>query len=437
MSETSYPYYDTGADLWEGYAEGALLDVRPEEITVPDTPASATDEEVRKVRDAQRLAVRVNDEYQNLVAREKARERRAREIAGEVVIPDLLDLGDFLDQDDEAPQWRIEGVWPRQGNVVLAAQYKAGKTTMVSNILRSLADGARFLGIFQVEPIDAGCVVLTDFEMPEIKLRDWYRRQDIQNRHLVKIRAMRGRAGAFDLLNPEIRAKWVKVLADAECRVWIIDCLGPILSALSRDEDNKGVGPILDAITTTAADAEIGEVLLVHHMGHVAERARGASRLRDWPDAEWRLLRKKDEDNPFGDAQPDAPRFFTAFGRDVDVKEGQLHYDDATKRLTYAHGSRKEAGAVQAMVAVLAYLRDNPGKSGRQIEDVATANGVSQSNCRDAVKVAVRQGFAVITKGERNANLHTITAAGFARLAELSAAPRDEDPDDDWGTDQP
>lgn len=374
------------------------------------------------------------DEYVRIVAREKAKDRRTRELAGELEVPDLLDFGAFLDQEDEAPQWRVDGLWPRQGNIILAAQYKAGKTTTVSNLLRSLADGDRFLGAFQVDPVTEGSIVLVDFEMPEIKLREWYRRQDVKKRDRIKIRAMRGHANAFDLVNPTVRARWVSMLAAADCKVWIVDCLGPILSALGRDEDNKGVGPVLDALTTTAAEAGVEELLLVHHMGHVAERSRGASRLRDWPDAEWRLLRKKDEDNPFGDASPDAPRFFTAFGRDVDVKEGQLHYDDATKRLTYSQGSRKETGALQALAAVLAYVERLPGRSGRDIEAAVVGSGIPQKACRDALKHATGKYLVRTEDGPRNSKLHTITESGHVRLAELSMAPADEHPYDDFGT---
>ena len=57
-------------------------------------------------------------------------------------------------------------------------------------------------------------------------------------------------------------------------------------------------------------------------MGHSAERAVEIRRLRDWPDTEWRLMRKDDD--------PASPRFITAYGRDVDVPESQLVYDTLT-----------------------------------------------------------------------------------------------------------
>jgi hypothetical protein len=67
------------------------------------------------------------------------------------------------------------------------------------------------------------------------------------------------------------------------------------------------------AIDELLLEAGIDEALVVHHMGHSGERARGDSRLRDWPDVEWRLMRQDDD--------PASPRFLTAYGRDIDVPE--------------------------------------------------------------------------------------------------------------------
>ena len=71
---------------------------------------------------------------------------------------------------------------------------------------------------------------------------------------------------------------------------------------------------------------------MVQHMGH-GERSRGDSRLQDWPDAIWRLVRESEE--------PDSPRFFSAFGRDVNVAEGRINFDN--RRLTYTAGNQDDA----------------------------------------------------------------------------------------------
>ena len=91
------------------------------------------------------------------------------------------------------------------------------------------------------------------------------------------------------------------------------------------------MGAFLVPLDALLAEAGIPDALVVHHMGHTNERSRGDSRLRDWPDVEWRLMRKDDD--------PASARFFTAYGRDVDVEEQELGYDAATRRLTVVGGS--------------------------------------------------------------------------------------------------
>jgi hypothetical protein len=58
---------------------------------------------------------------------------------------------------------------------------------------------------------------------------------------------------------------------------------------------------------------------VVHHMGHAAERSRGDSRLLDWPDALWKIVRDKDDEDDTGMDDPQGSRYFSAYGRDVDV----------------------------------------------------------------------------------------------------------------------
>ena len=115
-----------------------------------------------------------------------------------------------------------------------------------------------------------------------------------------------------------------------------VDCIGPVMAALGLDESKSAdTGRFLAALERVLADASVPECFLIHHMGHGAERSRGASRLRDWPDAEWRLVRQDDN--------PSSPRLLSAFGRDVDVPESRLDYDPGNRWLALAGGSRTDA----------------------------------------------------------------------------------------------
>lgn len=408
-------------DMW-GYLN--TTDDAPIEPTIdPEAVRAATEERKRR-----RLAEETEQQLLRLRARAAAKALFEAEQAGDIRPPAGITLTDFLRQPFEPTRYRIDGLWPRRGHVILAAAFKAGKTTMRDNLVRHLVDGGRFLGIYPVDQVVDGRVGVIDFEMPPNKLQEWLRDQGITNTDQVVLWTLRGQARQFDLRNDLVRAAWAEQIKSAQVRVLVVDCLGPILSALGADENGqKDVGPVLDALTSLAVEAGVDEVLLIHHMGHGAERSRGASRLRDWPDAEWRLVRQKDDDNPFGDPDPAAPRFFAAFGRDVNVREGQLVYDHATRRLVYADGNRREARANLALVFVLTWVRDNPGVTVRGIQDeAARRDGLSRDLAREAIKQAVGQGLVRESAGANRSKSHSVTAAGFAFLSTPAVAEPDE-----------
>lgn len=387
----------------------------------------------RAAADRARHDADVAAEVGRLRARRAAAAILAAEDAQTITVPEPTDLPDLLGEPDNPTTFRIEGLWPAGGTVVLAAAYKAGKTTTTGNLLRALADGDAFLGTWQVTPILDGRIGIIDLEMPRDRFKTWLRDQGIKHPERVTTWTLRGAAATFNILDPDIRDTWVRQLAERQVRVLVVDCLGPILSALGRDEDNQGVGPLLDALTTLAHQAGVSELLLVHHMGHGAERSRGASRLRDWPDAEWRIVRQRDPDNPGAEPAPNAPRFFAAFGRDVDIPEGQLGYDPHTRHLTYNQGNRREARARAAQHAVLEFVNSNPARSGRAIEAATTTDTTSgdltRVAIREALAAAVATGLITTTTGPRRAVLHHLTPAGRTRLRVLDGEIDEWPPD--------
>jgi hypothetical protein len=166
------------------------------------------------------------------------------------------------------------------------------------------------------------------------------------------------------------------------------------MDALALDE-NREAGLLLTAIDALMKEAGISEAVVVHHMGHANERTRGDSRLRDWPDAEWKLTRLDTED-------PSSRRFFSAYGRDVDVAECEISMDETTRHLTVVGGSRRDAkvdDAVEAVVRIVSRWHDEkkPHPSGRDIEK-ALAGG---THGRDAVRAAIKRAVdqALIVEG--------------------------------------
>ncbi|MGH3934869.1 MAG: AAA family ATPase [Pseudonocardiaceae bacterium] len=292
-------------------------------------------------------------ELARLRVRDAARRAFAAEQAGHVDPPAPVALPDLLAEPDEATEYRVGGLWPMGGRVILAAQYKSGKTTLVGNLVRCLVDGEPFLGRHEVAT-PAGQVVLLDTEMSRGKLRYWLRDQRITTPQRVTVVPLRGRVSSLNPLDPALRAEWSAILRRLGAEVLILDCLRPVLDSLGLDE-NHDTGRVLVALDELAASAGVGEFALIHHMGHAGERSRGDSRLRDWPDAEWRIIRADDD--------PASPRFFTAYGRDVEVPETALQFDPATRRITAAGGSRKAtvAGAAVRACSICSARQATPG----------------------------------------------------------------------------
>lgn len=392
-----------------GGTEGALATVHqlpereaePEPMTAEQAQANAYEREVEV-------------ELRKLKIREEAARRARRARVGIQGRPGIVGLAEFLAIPDEPASYRVEGLWPAGGRVILAAQFKAGKTTMVGNVMRSLVDSVPFLEHFPVEPF-VGKVVLLDDELDERMVRRWLRDQGIENEAGAAVVALRGRLSSFDILDPEVRSEWAADLRAAGASIVVLDCLAPILDALGLSED-KEAGRFLVAFDEMLKEAGVSEAIVVHHMGHSGERSRGASRLRDWPDVEWRLVREKSED---GEMDPAAPRYFSAYGRDVEVPESLLSFDPSTRRLELSGGSRRDAKTDRVLEAIVEHLTLTPGQSGRQIEAAFKDSEHGREDLRKALRRGVSDGVLRAGPGPRGSTLHYV--ADVSKLG--SSAP--------------
>jgi hypothetical protein len=347
---------------------------------------------------------------QRLRIEREARRQLDAEERPRPAIPPIRPLSALLAEPDEATAYCIDGLMPTDSRILVAAQWKAGKSTLAANVIRSLVDGTPFLGRFDVLQ-RADRLVLVDDELSEAMLRRWLREQNIDNEAAVAdVVSLRGKVGAFDLLDHDTRRQWVDRLRGLGCDYLILDCLRPVLDALGLDE-NHDAGRFLDAFDRLLSEAGVPAAMVVQHMGHSGERSRGDSRLQDWPDAVWRLVRESDD--------PASPRFFSAYGRDVDVPEGRLAYDPATRRLSYSDGSRANIRAEAALVAVVELLAGHAmtgdkGDDGRAvglgvnaIED-ALGSQHSRKAIREGVAAALHSGAAEWHRGPRKAKLHRL-----------------------------
>ena len=382
--------------------------------------------------DAPAVDPRVAIELDRMRIRDEARKLYDTERGQQVTMPEMIGLGDLLAQPDEQVQYRVQGLWRMEGKALIVAQFKAGKTTLVGNLIRSLVDGKQFLDYFTVQPVSRP-IVLIDDEMNLSLLRKWLRGQNIENHHMVKLYTLRGRVSSFDLMNEETRSRWVKVIKEIDAEIIIFDCLRPVLDALGLSED-KDSGRFLVAFDALVLESGASESVVVHHMGHGGTRSRGDSRIVDWPDVEWRLTRPGENGN---EANPSAPRYFSAYGRDVEVDEGSLTLTG--RHLTYTPGEDRKAAKDEAQrtaqmsaeasarLAVCNYLREVGEGSMRDIEANCFRGGmgVTKTEFRGVVDRMIGSTIAV----DRPAGSVKYNRGQRYRLAEMVESERQIDLD--------
>jgi hypothetical protein len=395
-------------DKWES-AEGTVGGKARPMPKLPNTPEEDFEPVAREPGEGQPVAA--DAEFVKAVAKaarsmrihKAAREEVARDGLEDTPVPEPTNLAEFLAEPDEDARYRVDRLMPTGGRVVFAAPHKAGKTTTIGNLVRCLVDGGKFLGEFDVVP--AARVVLLDNELDPRMIRSWLRDQSIVNADAVAVLSLRGRLSGFNILDPVVRAEWAEAIGAADLLVF--DPLRPALDALGLSED-KDAGRFLVALDELMAEAGVQELVVVHHMGHSNERSRGDSRILDWPDALWKIVKEKAEDH--GSA-----RFFSAYGRDVSHPESRLAFDSENRHLSLAGGSRHESRASQTETDLLNYALDNPGSSlNALVQGVVGDTNAKRQGLRNLVAAGL---LRVEVEGQKHAHYVADPGADFAEEA--------------------
>lgn len=295
--------------------------------------------------------------------------------------------------------WFVEG-----GHVVLVAQYKSGKTTTLANFVRSVVDGEPFLGVAKTTPVDS--VVMLDFEMSPAQIEAWLQDVNIRNTDRVHLVTLRGAASSFDILNPTRRREWAARLRELNAQIATVDCLRPAMDALGLNE-HSDAGVWLGAFDELLQEAGIPEALLVHHSGHGGDRSRGDSRILDWPDGIWNLVRADRDDL-------NSKRFISAKGRDISVDEGELVFDRVTRHLTYNGRDRKSTNADRALWDAVREVSMAEGPLSTREVVAALRNRHSRGSVESALRRAVTGSVPYLArvKGPKGSHLHSILPTG-------------------------
>lgn len=309
---------------------------------------------------------------------------------------DCATLGEVLER-PAPPRDRIEGLAPFEGSTLITAQRKTGKTTLVGNLARCLLSGEDFLGRHRVQPV-TGAVAILNYEVSAAQLARWLDEIGVDHQRLVQVNA-RGRSNPLNHRGD--RAELAGLLRNKHVEAVIVDPFG---RAFTGDDQNNA-GQVTRFLTDleTFVRAEIGarDLFLTNHAGWDAERSRGSTALEDWPDALWRIVRDQNRD--------DSPRYFSAFGRDVEVSEDQLSFDPDTRRLSLTGaGSRRHASAARkndeladACVRIVELM---PGINGSSLEQRLKTEGFSFQRGAGvkAAKCAVEAGLLRVESGSNN-----------------------------------
>ena len=264
----------------------------------------------------------------------------------------IPNLGDELKLPEEEVDWTIENLIPTGANITLTAQYKAGKTTLINNLAKSLADGTKFLNYFK--PANhTGRVVIFNYEVSENQYRRWMKDIAIENAGNVTLVHLRGKA--VPMISDYVRKEVVETLQSLKCQTWIVDPFARAFTGSGDENSNSDVGVFLDQLDIIKERAGVSNLILPVHTGRAQEfgidRARGATRIDDWADVRW-LLKKTDDG-----------RFFSADGRDVMLEEQMLRFDPATRHLTLGGSDARTAKKQNLEDLWVETVKANPGLS--------------------------------------------------------------------------
>jgi hypothetical protein len=324
----------------------------------------------------------VSEQKRRLMALEKARNLIAEEkYALHDQIPEPKKLSEWLLEEDVPLTYRIEELWPSEGTIFVVASYKAGKTTLLMNVIRCLTDGGPFLGRFETQPVTRNVGYL-NFEVNEKQSKSWLKRLKIKNQDRLITWNLKGYGSP--LATAISREKFTKKLIEKDIEVLIVD---PFSGAYRKGEtnDNDLVKEFLLQLDEVVRKAGVHEVLVAVHAGNDPNKPRGATTLGDHPDALWNIVK----------TEAGKSRFFKAEGRDVFLAEEglSLSFDNITLEL---NGKTRADAAGESFDSLIKdFVAKSPDCSAGDIEAGITGKNSSISAAR---KRLVKDGVLIETQ---------------------------------------
>jgi AAA domain len=346
-----------------------------------------------------------------------ARQLHNIELTGEPTRPPEVgwSAADELDLEEPDLVHLIDDLHITPGITELIAYHKTGKTRLALTVAGSLIDRQAFLGIFPVQ--FEGNVGYLNYELSKWTFRRWIRQAAYRHPERLFPWHLRGKPPVAFWL-PGERERLIEWILGNDLKFLIIDTVKRAGRNLVKDwNDDTAVGEFFDQLREVMKLAECEDALLLHHMGRASqkpsaegrEHARGSTALEDEPDVLWYLVKDRS-----------GQRYLRAIGRDVELPETAVDFDNATGLYGSRGQAKTDLKADQQRLAVLRVVSEHDGLSTRQL---LTTLGGRTSDGHAAIQSAVQDGY-LRTKPKGQATLHYITVHGHQYL---SAAGRGTD----------
>ena len=336
----------TGKDLTDHINAGLTID------DLIDADQRIKEETQR--RREQRIQQLTEEEIEKQTARNEAKRHITdTNAANRYQLPQSRNLTEELQTPDETTPFIIDGLWPQGANISLTASYKAGKTSTINNIIKTLADNQPLFGHYNCQ--HQGNIAYWNYEVSPNQIRAWLREIGITNTDNIYLLNMRGHT--WPIISDYVINKTIQWLRERNITTWIIDPLARAFVGSGDENSNQDVGIFLDTLDYIKDQAHVANLLIAAHTGRNAEqgnnRARGASRFDDWVDARWMITK----DN-------DGQRWFTADGRDVQQDESRLDWNPETREQTIAIGINKTKDKLETVTSRVYQIILNAGEAG-------------------------------------------------------------------------
>lgn len=213
---------------------------------------------------------------------------------------------------------RIPGLLTTTGNVLINAYRKAGKTSLIMDLIGALTTEQKFLGTLPCDQL-GGPMVYLNIELEQSMLRHYAEGAGLRENEDVYYLDFCGHLSKFQLADEAWRLDLADALYDIGAAGLVIDPIHPIISMAGGSSDDNDEGRMVcELLSEIRREADMDHLFVIDHTGHADKtRARGASAKEDWADILW---------NVQSAGQEGTGRLLKAKGRGL-IEKDAIHYE--------------------------------------------------------------------------------------------------------------